>query len=116
MYYTEDIRELYEDYTSSHISGSICLYNLYPNHFYFVSSKDNKKVFLFKVLGKSNNFIILKFFNINDLDESKCITFNMTSPSLNRCEEVTSLAHSLFRQKKLNNILDEDISGDNSKV
>jgi hypothetical protein len=76
--------EKYEDYTSSHMSGSKCLFNLDSN--------------------------------INDLDESKCITFNMTSPSLNRCEEVTSLAHSLFRQKKLNNILDEDISGDTSKV
>lgn len=113
MYYTEDISELYEDYTSS---GSKCLFNLDSNHFYFVSSKDFKKIFLFKVLGKSKIYIILKFFNINDLDESKCITFNMTSPSLNRCEEVTSLAHSLFRQKKLNNILDEDISGDTSKV
>lgn len=116
MYYTEDIKELYEDYTFNHTSGSICLYNLDPNHFYFVSSKDFKKIFLFKVLGKSKSYIILKFFNINDLDESKCIAFNMTSPVLNRCEDVTSLAHSLFRQRKLSNILDEDISGDTSKV
>ena len=60
--------------------------------------------------------ILFKFFDINNLDDSKNIIFSMTSPRLNRCEEVTSLIHSLFRQKKLNSILDEDISGDTSKV
>lgn len=104
MYYTEEQRLLYEDYTNTfnRIGSNICFSNMEIGKFYCVTSKDLKNIFLFKTLGRTNSYIIVQFINISNLDETKNVIFNTTGANLNKCEDVTTMVHSLFRQKKLN--------------